>query len=159
MSAITEQHKAKHLVLQDSGRKYLGGIEELISYAERVVTPPFDRSEDDARDWVAIAQQQCEVSAHDPSHHTISIASHDIKCSCCPSEKLRCDYNSRYDDVDLQNFDECVKNQAYAVYRYMRASFSRDSAHGLRAAVICDATKPGGDFIWDFSWFCRQSAS
>ncbi|CAM9849332.1 unnamed protein product [Pylaiella littoralis] len=54
------EHKAKHLVLQDSGRKYLGGIEELISYAERVVTPPFDRSEDDARDWVAIAQQQCE---------------------------------------------------------------------------------------------------
>lgn len=61
VSSVTKQHKAKHLVLQDGGRKYFGGIEELISLTESMVAPPFDRSEDDARDWVAIAQQQCEV--------------------------------------------------------------------------------------------------
>lgn len=53
-------------MLQDGGRKYLGGIEELIRFAESMVAPPFDRSEDDASDWVAIAQQKCEVSKHVP---------------------------------------------------------------------------------------------
>lgn len=40
----------------------MGGIEELIGFAEATVAPPFDRSEGDNTDWVAIAQQQCEVS-------------------------------------------------------------------------------------------------
>ncbi|CAM9483102.1 unnamed protein product [Ectocarpus sp. 12 AP-2014] len=54
------EHTAKHLVLQDGGRTYMGGIEELIRFAEATVAPPFDRSEGDNTDWVAIAQQQCE---------------------------------------------------------------------------------------------------
>ena len=58
----TKQHTAKHLVLQDGGRKYMGGVEELIGFADSMVAPPYDRSEDDRTDWVAIAQQQCEVS-------------------------------------------------------------------------------------------------
>lgn len=54
------QHKAKHLVLLDGGRKYLGGVEELISVAEEVV-PYFDRAEDDKVNWVEIARTHCEV--------------------------------------------------------------------------------------------------
>lgn len=49
-------------MLLDGGRKYLGGIEELVDLAERTVAPPFDRSKDDATDWVAVARRECEVS-------------------------------------------------------------------------------------------------
>lgn len=51
-------------MLQDGGRKYMGGIEELLGFAESTVSPPFDRSEDDERDWTMIARQQCEVGHH-----------------------------------------------------------------------------------------------
>lgn len=55
------QHKARHLVLSDGGRKYMGGVEELISFAESMIAPPFDRGEDDKTNWVDIARQECEV--------------------------------------------------------------------------------------------------
>ncbi|CAM9824620.1 unnamed protein product [Ascophyllum nodosum] len=59
----TFEHKAKHLVLQDchsGGRRYFGGIEELIGFAEKTMIPPFVRSEDDQTDWIKIARQECE---------------------------------------------------------------------------------------------------
>lgn len=55
------QHTAKHLVLRDGGRKYLGGIAELLDFVQSAVAPPFDRSEDDKMDWAAVAQEECEV--------------------------------------------------------------------------------------------------
>lgn len=39
----------------------MGGVEELVSFAERMITPPFDRSEDDNTNWADIARQECEV--------------------------------------------------------------------------------------------------
>lgn len=56
-----EQHTAKHLVLQDGGQKYLGGVEELMDLVQSTVAPPFDRSEDDRINWTAVAQDECEV--------------------------------------------------------------------------------------------------
>lgn len=50
-------------MLLDGGDTYLGGIDELISFAEKAVTPPFDRTEDDKTDWVSIAKQECEVGS------------------------------------------------------------------------------------------------
>lgn len=73
-----KQHTAKHLVLQDGGRKYMGGIEELVDFVQSAVAPPFDRSEDDRRDWVAIAQEQCEV-------RNVSRYNHEPDCLSNPS--------------------------------------------------------------------------
>ena len=39
----------------------MGGVEELIRFAESNIAPPFDRSEDDKTNWADIAQQECEV--------------------------------------------------------------------------------------------------
>lgn len=39
----------------------MGGVEELVSFAESMITPPFDRSEDDKTNWADIARQECEV--------------------------------------------------------------------------------------------------
>lgn len=39
----------------------MGGVEELISFAESMIAPPFDRSEDDKTNWADIARQECEV--------------------------------------------------------------------------------------------------
>lgn len=64
-----KQHTAKHLVLQDGGRRYLGGFEELMGFVQSTVAPPFDRSEDDRRDWVAIAHEQCEVRQRQKSEY------------------------------------------------------------------------------------------
>lgn len=49
-------------MLLDAGQKYLGGIEELIGFAQSAVSPPFDRSEDDKVDWITIAQEACKVN-------------------------------------------------------------------------------------------------
>ncbi|CAM9903736.1 unnamed protein product, partial [Hapterophycus canaliculatus] len=54
------EHTAKHLVLQDGGRKYMGGVEELLGFAESMALPSFERSEDEEIDWTEIARQQCE---------------------------------------------------------------------------------------------------
>lgn len=51
-------------MLLDGGQKYLGGIEELIAFAEKTMVPSFDRREDDKTDWVAIARRECEVTGH-----------------------------------------------------------------------------------------------
>lgn len=61
VESLNIQHKAKHLVLLEGGQKYMGGIEELIAFAEKTMVPYFDRSEDDNTDWVAIARRECEV--------------------------------------------------------------------------------------------------
>lgn len=39
----------------------MGGMEELIQIAQDVIVPRFDRTEDDAIDWIAIARRECEV--------------------------------------------------------------------------------------------------
>lgn len=39
----------------------MGGVEELISFAETMIAPPFDRSVDDKINWAGIARQECEV--------------------------------------------------------------------------------------------------
>ncbi|CAN0416435.1 unnamed protein product, partial [Laminaria digitata] len=55
------EHKARHLVLSDGGRKYMGGVEELISLAESMIAPPFDRSEDDKPTGPTLhCRQECE---------------------------------------------------------------------------------------------------
>eukprot|EP00752_Nemacystus_decipiens_P009111 g8135.t1 len=59
------EHTAKHLVLQDGGRKYLGGIEELLDFAQSTLASPFDRSEDDRTNWAAVAQRECELYSQD----------------------------------------------------------------------------------------------
>ena len=67
---VHQQHTAKHLVLQDGGRKYLGGIEELLDFVQSTVVPPFDRSEDDRTNWVAVAQEKCKVRKRCPFCYT-----------------------------------------------------------------------------------------
>lgn len=57
------QHKAKHLVLLDGGRKYLGGFDELVEFTRASMSFPESWGEDDT-DWIGVAREQCEVSMY-----------------------------------------------------------------------------------------------
>lgn len=59
-SRIVFQHKAKHVVLVDDGRQYLGGVGELMILA-RKLAPTLDWRDENEADWVKVAREQCQV--------------------------------------------------------------------------------------------------